>query len=49
MTRMWPTLGWSSEAAHCGLCKDLLLDGAFSEPDAVEDWSHWLLEEERNS
>ncbi|MCC6143303.1 MAG: transposase [Candidatus Hydrogenedentes bacterium] len=37
---------WSRAAAHCGLRSDPLLHTAFPEPGAIEDWSHWLREED---
>jgi putative transposase len=36
---------WSSAAAHCGLRKDALLSPDFPPLNAVNDWKHWLSEE----
>ena len=33
---------WSSAAAHCGLCEDLLLSAFDIDPHLIPDWEEWL-------
>ena len=35
---------WSSAAAHCGLCDDVVLSTAFPPAGAIDDWAEWLHE-----
>ena len=35
---------WSSAAAHCGLCEDVVLSTAFPAAGAIDDWGEWLHE-----